>query len=104
MKKIEDIQKFVVDLIKKEYNAEDGCAMVYELGKEHLLIEYFDKEDRKAGEIIVNLKKEKIYKNGHGYKIKIEGTPKGMIRYYLEEEGRKLEGKAEGLFPCLPIS
>ena len=105
MRKIENIPEFVEKLVKKEYpNVQNGCVMVYQLGKEHMLIEVFDENDNKAGEIIINLKTDKIYKDGKGYSIKIEGTPKGMIRYFLEEGGKKLDGKAESLYPCLPIS
>ncbi|WP_457639575.1 hypothetical protein [Persephonella sp.] len=104
MKKIDDIKKFVIETAKKEYpQFEKGCVMVYQLGKEHLLIELFNENDEKVGEIIVNLKEDKIYKDGKGYSIKIEGTPKGMIRYHLTEGKKKLEGKAESLYPCLPI-
>ncbi|ACO03124.1 MAG TPA: hypothetical protein DEP48_05985 [Persephonella sp.] len=102
MKKIDDLQVFVKDVVSKEYPSfKDGCVMVYQLGKDHLLLELFDKNENKAGEIILNLKSEKLYKDGRGYRVKIEGTPKGMIRYYLQEGNRKLEGKAEGLHPCL---
>lgn len=104
MKKIKDLQKFAVETIKKEYpHIKSGCIMVYQLGKEHLLLEVFDENDSKAGEIIINLKEDKIYKDGKGYTIKIEGTPKGMIRYHLTEGNKKIEGKAKSLYPCLPI-
>ncbi|NPA16665.1 hypothetical protein [Persephonella sp.] len=104
MKKIDDIPGFVKQVVQKEYpDFKNGCLMVYQLGKEHMLIELFDENDEKAGEIIINLKEDKIYKDGKGYSIKIEGTPKGMIRYYLVEGKKKIEGKAESLFPCLPV-
>jgi len=104
MKKIDDFKSFALETVKKEFpEFSGGCLMVYQLGKEHLLIELFDKEDNKVGEIIVNLKEDKVYKNGNGYSIKIEGTPKGMIRYYLKEGKKELEGKAESLFPCLVV-
>ncbi len=104
MVKIDDIGKYAKEVALKEYPSfKNGCLMVYQLGKEHLLIELFDQNDSKVGEIIVNLKTNTVYKDGKGYSIKIEGTPKGMIRYYLTEGNKKIEGKAEGLFPCLPV-
>ena len=104
MKKIDDLKRFTLEIVKKEFpEFKHGCLMIYQLGKEHLLIELFDQDDKKAGELVINLKENKIYKNGSGYTIRIEGTPKGMIRYYLTEGNRRLEGKAESLYPCLPV-
>ncbi|WP_457621926.1 hypothetical protein [Persephonella sp.] len=104
MKKIGDLQLFVKDVVSKEYPSfKKGYVTVYQLGKDHLLLELFDRDENKAGEIILNLKAEKLYKDGRGYSVRIEGTPKGMVRYYLQEGNKKLEGKAEGLYPCLTL-
>ncbi len=104
MFKIEDVKAFTKELVQKYYpDLKEGCVMIYQLGKEHLLIEIFGKDDEKVGEILVNLKTDKTYFNGNGYKVEVNGTMKGMLHYSLWEGDKYYDGKAQDLYPCIAL-